>query len=104
YLYDDNKISLDGPTGLAFSEDVGKRFEAYGWHVQRVENGNEDIDAIDKALNNARAETGRPSIILVRTTIGYGSPNKANTNEVHGSPLGAEEVKLTKKNLGLDPE
>jgi transketolase len=104
YLYDDNKISLDGPTSMAFTEDVARRFEAYGWHVQRVENGNEDIEGLDRALSAARAETQRPSIILVRTTIGYGSPNKANTSEVHGSPLGAEEVKLTKKALGLDPD
>jgi transketolase len=104
YLYDDNKISLDGPTSLTFTEDVGKRFESYGWHVQRVEDGNTDIAAIDKALAAARAETGRPSIILVRTTIGFGSPNKANTSEVHGSPLGAEEVKATKKQLGWDPD
>jgi len=104
YLYDDNKISLDGPTSMAFTEDVGRRFEAYGWHVQRVENGNEDIESIDRALSAARAETGRPSIILVRTTIGYGSPNKANTSSVHGSPLGPDEVKLTKKALGFDPD
>ncbi len=104
FLYDDNKISLDGPTSLTFTEDVARRFEAYGWHVQRIENGNEDIEGIDRALTAARAETGRPSIILVRTTIGFGSPHKANTNEVHGSPLGADEVKATKKNLGLDPD
>ena len=104
YLYDDNKISLDGPTSMAFTEDVGKRFESYGWHVQHVKDGNDDIDGIDKALQAARAETGRPSIILVRTTIGFGSPNKANTSEVHGSPLGPEEVKLTKQALGWDPE
>jgi transketolase len=104
FLYDDNKISLDGPTSLAFTEDVGKRFEAYGWHVQHIADGNTDIDGIDRALAAARAETGKPSIILVRTTIGFGSPNKANTSEVHGSPLGAEEVKLTKKALGWDPD
>jgi transketolase len=104
YLYDDNKISLDGPTSMAFTEDVARRFEAYGWHVQRVENGNEDIESIDKALAAARAETTRPSIILVRTTIGFGSPHKANTSEAHGSPLGPDEVKATKKALGFDPE
>jgi transketolase len=104
FLYDDNKISLDGPTSMAFTEDVAQRFEAYGWHVQRITDGNTDIDGIDKALAAARAETGKPSIILVRTTIGFGSPNKANTSEVHGSPLGAEEVKLTKKALGWDPD
>jgi transketolase len=104
FLYDDNKISLDGPTSMAFTEDVAKRFEAYGWHVQRITDGNTDVDGIDKALAAAKAETGKPSIILVRTTIGFGSPNKANTSEVHGSPLGAEEVKLTKKALGWDPD
>jgi transketolase len=104
YLYDDNKISLDGPTSMSFTEDVGKRFEAYGWHVQRVEDGNTDIGAIDRALAAARAETTRPSMIIVRTTIAYGSPNKANTSEAHGTALGAEEVKLTKKALGFDPD
>jgi len=98
YLYDDNLISLDGPTELSFTEDVLKRFEAYHWHVQIVEDGN-DLEAISKALDAARAETGKPSIIAVRTVIGYGSP-KAGTNKVHGEPLGAEGVKETKKNLG----
>jgi transketolase len=103
YLYDDNKISLDGPTSLSFTEDVARRYEAYGWQTLRVEKGDSDLDGIDKAIAAAKAETGRPSIILVHTTIGYGSPNKANTSEAHGSPLGAEEVKLTKKALGFDP-
>jgi transketolase len=104
YLYDDNKISLDGPTALAFSEDVARRYEAYGWQVLRVENGNEDLQAIDTAIAAAKSDSGRPSLILVRTTIAYGSPNKANTSEAHGSPLGSDEVKLTKKALGFDPE
>jgi transketolase len=104
YLYDDNLISLDGPTSLSFSEDVAKRFESYGWQTLRVGDGNTDLDSIDKAIAAAKAETQRPSIILVRTTIGFGSPNKANTHEAHGSPLGPEEVKLTKKALGFDPE
>ncbi len=104
YLYDDNKITLDGPTSMSFTEDVAKRFEAYGWHVQRVEKGDTDVDAIDRAIAAAKAEASRPSIILVRTTIGYGSPNKANTSEAHGSPLGADEVKLTKAALGFDPD
>jgi transketolase len=104
YLYDDNLISLDGPTSLSFTEDVGKRYESYGWQVLRVTDGNGDLDGIDKAIAAARADTGRPSIIMVRTTIGFGSPNKANTHEAHGSPLGAEEVKATKKNLGFDPD
>jgi len=104
WLYDDNKISLDGPTSMAFTEDVGKRFEAYGWQVLRVEKGDTDIEAIDRALQAAKADTTRPSLVMVHTTIGYGSPNKAGSSEAHGSPLGAEEVKLTKKALGWDPE
>jgi len=104
WLYDNNKVSLDGPTSLSFTEDVGKRFEAYGWQVLRVEKGDTDIEAIDRALVAAKAETARPSFIMVHTTIGYGSPNKAGTSEAHGSPLGVEEVKLTKKNLGWDPD
>ncbi len=103
YLYDNNHISLAASTDLTFTEDRAKRFEAYGWHVQNVENGN-DVDAIDRALRNAHAETERPSIIMVRTTIGYGSPHKQNTFEVHGSPLGPDEVRATKENLGWPTE
>jgi transketolase len=103
YLYDNNHISLDGPTSWTFTENVGQRFEAYGWHVQEISDGN-DLDAIDAAIRAARAETGRPSLIMVRTTIGYGSPNKAGTSAAHGSPLGAEEVALTKENLGWPKE
>lgn len=103
YLYDDNKISLAGATHLSFTEDVGSRFEAYDWQIQRVSDGN-DLAAIQAALENARADTSRPSLILVRSTIGFGSPNKAGTFESHGSPLGADEVKLTKKNLGFPEE
>ncbi len=103
YLYDDNQISLDGPTAMAFTEDVGKRFEAYGWQVLRVADGN-DLDAIEAAIRTARADTERPSLIMVRTVIGYGSPNKAGTAEVHGAPLGEEEVRLTKQNLGWPVE
>jgi transketolase len=103
WLYDDNKISLDGPTSLHFSEDVGKRFEAYGWHVQKVANGDTDTDAIDKAIAAAKADP-RPSLIMVRTTIGFGSPHKAGNAEAHGSPLGPDEVKATKSALGWDPE
>jgi len=99
FFYDDNHISIDGSTDLAFTEDRGKRFEAYGWHVQHVADGN-DLDAIEAAIENAKAETDRPSIIMVRTVIGFGSPNKAGTADVHGSPLGEDEVTLTKKNLG----
>lgn len=102
YLYDDNHISIDGPTDLAFTEDRAKRFEAYNWHVQRIEDGN-DVEAIDKAIQTAKADP-RPSLICVRTTIGYGAPNKQGTAKVHGEPLGEEELKLAKKNLGWDPE
>ena len=103
WLYDDNKISLDGPTSLHFSEDVGKRFEAYGWHVQKIANGDTDTDGIDKAIAAAKADP-RPSLIMVRTTIGFGSPHKAGSCEAHGSPLGPDEVKATKTALGWDPE
>lgn len=105
YLYDSNDVTLDGPASLTFTtEDVGKRFEAHGWHVQRVEDGDRDLDAIDRAITEAKAATERPSLIIVRTTIGYGAPHKAGTAAAHGSPLGAEEVALTKKALGWDPE
>ena len=104
-LYDDNGVSLDGPTSLAFSrEDVGARYAAYGWQVLRVAKGDIDVAAIDAAISEAEADTSRPSIIVVKTTIGYGSPHKAGTSEAHGSPLGADEVKLTKQALGFDPE
>lgn len=104
YLYDCNHVSLDGPTSLAFStEDVAARYAAYGWHVLRVEDGDTDIEAIDAAITEAEAETARPSLILIQTTIGYGSPHKQGTSEAHGSPLGAEEVALTKQALGWDP-
>ena len=99
-LYDDNHISIDGSTKLAFTEDVGKRFEAYGWHVQHVENGNHDLDDIAKAIEAAKAVTDKPSLIKVTTTIGYGSPNKANTHDVHGAALGKDEVKATREHLG----
>jgi transketolase len=97
-LYDDNLISLDGPTELSYTEDVTKRFEAYHWHVEHVADGN-DLVAIENAILAAKAETAKPSLIRVRTVIGYGSP-KAGTNKVHGEALGAEAVKATKKNLG----
>jgi transketolase len=103
YLYDDNHISIDGPTEISFTEDRAKRFEAYDWHVQKVDDGN-DLDAINNAIELAKKETGRPSIIMIRTHIGFGSPNKHDTAEVHGTPLGDEEIKLTKKNYGWDPE
>ncbi|MFT4062345.1 MAG: transketolase [Edaphocola sp.] len=103
FLYDDNHISIEGDTDITFTEDLVKRFESYNWHVQIVENGN-DIAAISMAVRNAKAETKRPSLIKVRTEIAYGSPNKVNTEEAHGSPLGAEELRLTKENLGFDPD
>lgn len=98
-LYDDNKISIDGHTDIAFTEDVNARFEALGWHVQHVEDGNVDLDGIRKAIENAKAVKDKPSLIKVSTLIGYGSPNKANSHGVHGSPLGAEEATLTRENL-----
>src|SRR5271154_2023055 len=98
FLYDDNLISLDGPTELSFTENVEARFEAYHWHVQRVADGN-DLDAISKAIEAAKAVTDKPSIIAVRTVIGYGSP-KAGTNKVHGEAMGAPDVAATKEKLG----
>ncbi len=98
YLYDDNLISIDGSTTLSFTEDRIARFKAYGWHVQRVENGN-DMEAVETAIQAAQEEDTRPSLISVRTHIGYGSPNKQDTSSAHGEPLGPEEIKLTKKNL-----
>lgn len=99
-LYDDNHISIDGNTEVSFTEDVSKRFEAYGWHVLHVENGNTDLEGIAKAIEEAKKVTDKPSMIKVTTTIGYGSPNKANTAGVHGSPLGGDEIKLTREKLG----
>ena len=101
-LYDDNHISIDGSTDIAFTEDVSKRFEAYGWHVQHVEKGNTDLQAIGDAIAAAKAVTDKPSLIKVTTTIGYGSPNKADTAGVHGAALGGSEVEATRKNLGWE--
>jgi len=98
-LYDDNLISLDGPTALSYTEDVTKRFEAYHWHVQMVHDGN-DLVALEEAIKAAKAETARPSLIRVRTVIGYGSP-RAGTNKVHGEAMGPEDTKATKRNLGF---
>ena len=103
YLYDDNHVSIEGDTALTFDEDVAMRFEAYNWHVQVLEDGN-DVAALVEALAKAKAETGRPSLIKVRTHIGFGSPNKVDTASAHGSPLGPDEVKLVKENFGFDPE
>jgi transketolase len=101
-LYDDNGIQLDGPTSNAWSEDVTERFDAYGWHAQRVGDGN-DIAAIEAAIDAARADE-RPSLIAVRTHIGYGSPNKQDSQKAHGSPLGPDEVRLVKEAYGWDPD
>ena len=98
-FYDDNHITIEGDTSLTFSDDTAKRFEAYHWHVQRVEDAN-DLDALDKAIIAAREVQDRPSLIVVRSHIGYGSPNKLDTAEAHGSPLGADEIRLTKEALG----
>jgi transketolase len=104
-LYDDNRTSLSASTGICFTEDRAARFAAYGWQVQMVEDGN-DLDAIERALESARNETERPSLVLVRTHIGYGSPGKQDSFEAHGSPLGPEEVRLSKERLGwpLEPD
>ena len=98
-IYDDNRITIDGATGLTWSDDTARRFEAYGWHVERVPDGN-DVAALDAALSAARRAADRPSLVIVRTHIAYGSPHKQDTPEAHGSPLGEEEVKLTKQRLG----
>jgi transketolase len=98
-FYDDNRITIDGSTDLAFSDDTAKRFESYGWHVQRIADGN-DLAAIDAAIVAAKRASDRPSLIVVRTHIAWGSPNKQDTAEAHGAPLGADEVKATKQNLG----
>ncbi|MBD1861068.1 MULTISPECIES: transketolase [Trichocoleus] len=103
-LYDDNHISIDGSTDVSFTEDVSKRFEAYGWHVLHVADGNSDLDGIAKAIEEAKKVTDKPSFIKVTTTIGYGSPNKANTAGVHGAALGGDEIKLTRENLGWNYE
>ena len=102
YLYDDNKISIDGSTDLAFTEDRAKRFEAYGWHIQRVDDGN-DVESIDAAIKAAKADP-RPSLILCRTIIGFGSPNRQGTQKAHGEPLGDDELNAAKENLGWEKE
>jgi transketolase len=102
-FYDDNHITIEGETELTYSDDAAMRFEAYGWHVQRVEDGN-DLDALDRAIRVAKEETGRPSLIIVRTHIAFGSPNRQDTAQAHGEPLGVDEVRLTKQNLGWPSE
>lgn len=103
YLYDDNEITIEGSTSLAFHEDVSERFRGYGWHVQVVDDAN-DLEALKQAIDNARNETIKPSLIRVRSKIAYGSPNKVGTAEAHGAPLGDDEVKLVKENFGFDPD
>jgi transketolase len=98
FFYDDNNISIEGSTALTFSEDIEKRFDSYNWQTLHISDVN-DIGQINKALNDAKSETGKPSLIITKTHIGYGSPNKQDTAAAHGSPLGEEEVKMTKKNL-----
>jgi transketolase len=103
YIYDDNHITIEGNTAITFNEDLAARFLAYGWDVQVLPDGN-DLEAIEDALKKAKEETTRPSLIKMRTHIGYGSPNKVNTAGAHGSPLGEDEVKLVKKFFGFDPD
>ncbi len=103
-LYDDNHISIDGSTDVAFTEDVSKRFEAYGWHILHVEDGNTDLAAIAKAIEEAKSVTDKPTMIKVTTTIGYGAPNKQGTAGIHGAKLGTDEVKLTRESLGWTAE
>lgn len=100
-IYDDNGISIEGNTDITFTEDVALRFKAYNWHVIRVEDGN-NLDDIHRAIKEAKEETNKPSIIILRTHIAFGSPNKQDSADAHGSPLGGEEIRLTKKNLGWD--
>lgn len=103
-LYDSNDVTLDGPAKLSFTEDVAKRYESWGWQVLHVANGNTDVAALDAAITAAKAETGKPSLIVVKTTIGFGSPNKGGKSSSHGSPLGNDEIALTKKALGWTHE
>lgn len=103
YYYDNNNITIEGDTDLAFDENVAERFKAYGWHVQNISDIN-DLDALKKATKNAQEETNRPSLIICRSVIGYGSPDKHGTAAAHGSPLGKEEVRLVKENFGFDPD
>jgi transketolase len=103
YLYDDNRVTLSAAADITFTEDRARRFEAYGWHTETIEDGN-DLQAIDRALRTARSEIRRPSLILIRTHLGYGSPHKQDSFEAHGSPLGEAEVRLTKQNLGWPAE
>jgi transketolase len=98
-FYDDNKVTIDGSTDLTYSDDAVKRFEAYGWHVQRVDDGN-DLEAMHRAIEAAKAVTDRPSLVVLRTVIGYGNPKRQGTSKAHSDAFGVEEVKLTKEHLG----
>src|SRR5215203_6517751 len=98
-FYDDNRITIDGSTDLTFSDDTARRFEGYGWQVLHLADVN-DLDAIDRAIADARADTRRPTLVIVKTVIGYGSPNRAGTAKAHGEPLGKDEITLTKESLG----
>jgi transketolase len=103
-IYDDNHISIDGPTDLSFTEDRAKRFEAYGWYVQKVDGDGNDMERFERAFINAKSEIGRPSIVALRTHIAYGAPNMQDTAKAHGAPLGEAEIKLTKQRFGWDPD
>ena len=103
YFYDSNHITIEGDTDLTFDEEVSKRFEAYGWHVQNLPDIN-DLNALSTAINKAKNEAAKPSLIKIRSEIGYGSPHKQNTAAAHGSPLGEDEVRLVKENFGFDPD
>lgn len=103
-IYDDNHITIDGQTDLSFSEDVAARYRAYGWHVIEIGGDGHDIDALDKALDFAKAQSERPTLIKFRSLIGFGSPTMQGSSKVHGAPLGEEEIKLMKKQFGWDPE
>src|SRR5687767_13201166 len=100
-FYDDNRITIDGPTDLSYSDDAGQRFESYGWHVLRLDDVN-DLAAIDRVIALAKEETNKPTLVITRTHIGYGSPKKQDTASAHGEPLGKDEVVATKKNLGWE--
>jgi transketolase len=103
-VYDDNHITIDGPTDLAYSDDAAARFEAYGWHVDRVGEIAEDVDALEAALRRAMAVEGRPSLIVLRSHIGYPSPKVTDSNKAHGNPLGEDEIRVTKEILGIPPD
>src|SRR5881394_2356236 len=104
YVYDDNHISIDGPTELSYSDDAGKRFEAYGWHVDRIGEVANDTGALEAALQRAMAVQDAPSLVILRSHIGWPSPKYTDTEQAHGNPLGEDEVRVTKEILGLPPD